>query len=172
MRRSEKKHTFFEALREAVKPLGSMKPGEVHVLSINANYGHYEITIGPRGVGNSRGADRCVIEIDGKIHHLFISPHTVRAIPSKHQVKENMKDTIIANNLTVHIVDPMGDGKHVKLNGNGDNGIHFKDVINMAGPVGEKIIAEAEHSKQMSMAAYRLIQRDILHALKEKKELH
>lgn len=170
MKRGKMSPSFLERLKGSVKSLRDMKPGEVHVFSINAHYGHYHIVIGPEqkeGAPQERLHAR-PIEIDGEIHHLFMSPRAMRIYPSKRQMRENMKDTVILKDLTVHLVDPDGKGSH--LNRAGNNELHARECINFAGDDGDRLIEEAQHDQQMTMAAYRIIQRDILQALEEGAE--
>jgi hypothetical protein len=170
MKRRRREQAFFDELMKATRSLGKMKPNEVHVLSVNANYGRYEIIIGPQSRESSEGGySRHPIEINGQIHHLFISSHKLRALPSKNQILRNLKDTVIVRDLSVHFRDPWGDGHHLDKSNGGDNGIQFREYINLAGNEGEDLIHEAEHSDRLSLEAYRIIQKDILHALKERR---
>ena len=170
MKRRRREHKFIEELMKALHILGKMKPNEVHVISINANYGRYEIVIGPGSKKKTKGGYiRYPIEINGQIHHLFISPHKLRALPSRSQILGNLKDTVIVRDLSVHLRDPWGDGQHLDISEEGHNGIQFNEYINLAGDEGENLVHEAEHSNQLPLKAYRLIQKDILHALKERR---
>ena len=167
MRRKARSKKFLMELQNLVGALRKMKPGETHVLSVNANYGHYQIMIGPGKKGAAKDDER-PIEIDGEIHHLFITPKEVRAHPSKGQMIANLKDTVIMRGLHVHLMDPMGDGQHLSDSG-GDNGLHAKEYINLAGHAGDKIIEKIESSDEISYDTYRIIQADIIKALKENK---
>lgn len=171
MKRHETQGRFLERLRESVKSLRDMKPGEVHVLSINANYGHYQIVIGPeQDHGQSKKDHFRPIEINGEIHHLFASPHSIRPHPSKRQMVHNLKDTIIMRELTIHIVDPEGDGRRVAEKKGNDDAVRVHEYINLAGDKGEKLRAAMEHSKRLAMAAYKVAQEDILRSIKEHRE--
>jgi len=166
MKRRNSNRTFLSELRKVIKSLKRMKPGEVHVLSINANYGHYQIVIGPEQGAKAKGHEHDrPIEINGEIHHLFVTPNKVQANPSKRQVLENLRDTVIMRNLSIHLCDPLGDGRHLEMPKDGNNGLHAREYINLAGDVGDELLDEAEHSPRLSLAAYRLIQKDILNAL-------
>ena len=167
----KKKGTFIDELRKAAEELTSMAPDEIHVLSINANYGRYEIVIGAKGNKENPDGDERPIEINGEIHHLFLSPRNISAMPSQNQIIDNLKDTVIVRGLSIHIRDPRGDGEHIAHGGNGDNGIHIHEYINLAGSKGKSLIHNAEHDDKMSLAAYHIIQKDILHSLNEKKQL-
>ncbi|MBT3181727.1 MAG: hypothetical protein HN337_04365 [Deltaproteobacteria bacterium] len=157
---------FIDQLRHAIKSLKKMKPGEVHVLSINANYGHYQIVIGPEESSDHNRS----IEINGEIHHLFVTPKNISAQPSKRQVEQNLKNTVIMRNLMIHLRDPKGDGKHLIIMSKNDNGLHPRECINLAGNDGERLMNELEHKSSYSLAAYRIIQKDILSALKKNKK--
>lgn len=168
MKRHRINRPFLEMLMRRVRELKGMKPGDVHVISINARYGHYQIVIGPeKDEGVPRGkAHTRPIEINGEIHHLFISPHTVRAHPSRNEVMENLKHTVIMRDLSVHLVDPNGDGRHIDA----PDGINARQFINLAGEEGEKMIERMCHSERLSLAAYKIIQKDILQSLSERRE--
>lgn len=168
MKRKRAHERFLDQLKEAIGSLKQMRPGEVHVLSINANYGRYQIVIGPEEErGAARRAGGRPIEINGEIHHLFVSPRTVRIHPSRRQVEHNMKDTVIMRDLSIHLVDPRGDGLHLDDNGKGS--LRARECINLAGDEGQRIIEESAHDDHVMMAAYRIVQQDILRALKAKE---
>ncbi len=167
MRKNKAHLPFIDQLRHAIKSLKKMKPGEVHVLSINANYGHYQIVIGPE---ESKDHNRS-IEINGEIHHLFVTPKHISTQPSKKQVQQNLKNTVIMRNLMIHLHDPKGDGNHLVIMSKNDNGLHPRECINLAGHDGKRLMDEVEHNSRYSLAAYRIIQKDILNALKRSKRI-
>ena len=169
MRRNKASETFLKQLRGALRSLQRMKPGEVHVLSVNASYGRYQLMIGPgKGDGSPHNGKNREIEINGEIHHLFVSPDSIRAHPSRQQIEHNMRDTVIMRDLSIHLVDPHGDGKH--LSDKSRNGMRARECINLAGNDGERLIENSERDGEMMMAAYRIVQEDILRALKEKRK--
>jgi len=167
MKRKARSKKFLKELRSLIGALKHMKPGETHILSINANYGHYQLVIGP-SKNSGKEEDEHSIEIEGDIHHLFVTPDEVRAQPSKGQMMKNLKDTVIMRGLHVQLKDPKGDGKCVKCS-EGYNGLSAKEYINLAGEAGDDIIDMVEKSDEISLETYRLIQEDILKALKENK---
>ena len=167
MKRKARSKKFLMELRSLIGALKHMKPGETHILSINANYGHYQLVIGPEKNAMSDEDERS-IEIEGEIHHLFVTPDEVRAQPSKNQVMENLKDTVIMRGLHVELKDPKGDGKNLRPSA-GYNGLRAKEYINLAGEAGDDIIEMAESSDEISLDTYRLIQEDIIKALKQNK---
>jgi hypothetical protein len=158
----QKHANFLQQLRKAARTLKGMKPGEVHVLSIHANYGNYQIVI------NNGGHGERPIEISGEIHHLFLSPDNLRALPSRQQMLSNMKGTVIMKSLTVHMYDPTGDGEHLLENDHASE-ISVREYINFAGNKGRHMLEKAMHSHRMSLIAYRLVQRDILKALRRQE---
>lgn len=172
MKKSVSHGPFLEELKKTIQSLKNMKPGEVHVLSINANYGHYQIIIGPEqeGVRRSKSAHSRPIEINGEIHHVFVSPHAIRVHPSKRQMIDNLKDTVIMRDIKIHIVDPMGDGKHMNAAKQEIDEVNARECINLAGARGEKLQKETEHSRKLAMAAYKIAQEDILKSLKNERE--
>lgn len=171
MKMQRRGEPFIRQLKKVVDELKKMKPGEVHVLNVHASYGHYQIVIGPEALPHKRDeASSRPIEINGEVHHLFISPHAVRAFPSKKQMLANMKDTVIMRELCIHMKDPKGDGNHLEAQEGDDNRIRVRECINLAGDKGEEMIEKAASSKNISMATYRIVQQDIIKALKERKK--
>lgn len=168
MKKRARSKVFLKELRNLVGALKQMKPGETHILSIDANYGRYQLMIGPGRDGESE--DHRPIEIDGEIHHLFMTPEEVRLHPSKRQVKDSMKDTVIMRGLHVHLMDPEGDGDHLARPGNGGCCLKAKEYINLAGKEGERMIDEMEHGDEISQDTYRIIQEDIINTLKRDKK--
>lgn len=159
MRNRRSHASFVENLRRKVRSLKKMRSGDVHVFTINANYGNYQIVIGPAKGHNHRN-----LEITGEIHHLFVSPDSIRPNPSKHQIYKNLKDTIIMRNLEVHLMDPIGDGRHLMMK---DSEAHPREYINLAGRNGELLMRHMESGRRLTQAAYKIIQKDILRALED-----
>lgn len=170
MKKNQERKSFFQELRNASAALHDMKPGEKHTLSINANYGHYQLIIGPGSNGDGKKHGDNQIEISGEIHHLFVSPDAVRAQPSIEQRTENLKNTVIMRNCTIHIKDPLGDGDHIAELNDRNKGVHARECINLAGPEGDHLIKEMEQSERMTLEAYKIVQQDILRVLKEHKK--
>lgn len=166
MKRHRNNAPFLEQLKRHVKSLKEMKPDDVHVISVNANFGHYQIVIGPERKDEDRNRE---IEISGEIHHLFISEESVSAHPTKQQMMKNLKDTVIMRDLTIHIKDPAGDGKHLTPEDE-SSGLHARECINLAGDEGDQMIFDAEHSPKMSLEAYQIVQEDIIHSFEEKED--
>lgn len=155
-------NSFVQNLRKKVKSLKKMKHGDVHVFTINANYGRYKIIVGPMKQNN-----HCPVEIEGQVHHLFVSPKDIRPNPSQKQIRENLKHTVIIQDLSVHINDHSGSGKQPSET---EGSAKPREYINLAGKEGEKIIRRAKKHGRLSRAAYNIIQKDILRTLKEEEK--
>lgn len=134
---------------------------EVKVFDVHASYGHYQIMIGGKHHPNS-------LEINGAMHHLFVTKSKVTPHPSHHQIQGNLKGVIVLRDLTIHLDDPTGSGK--KLAPNSKQGtICAKEKINMAGPEGEQILKRMELTGKLAKETYKIIQEDILNALANKQ---
>ena len=165
MKNLRKNKKFLKELQKVISNLKAFKANAPHTLSINANYGHYQILIEPNGDKRSRNSS---IEITGEIHHLFLTPGHLAPNPPREQMKQNLKNTVIARGLHLHLLDPVGDGEHLAPQREG-NGIEAREFINLAGEEGEKMIQDACNDRRLSLEAYRIVQQDILKALKQRK---
>jgi len=161
MKRLRSHSSFIENLRRQMKSLKKMGREDVHVFSIDAQFGHYQIVIGPQ-----LGHKKRRLEIDGKIHHLFVSPKAISANPSRRQIRANLKNTVIVRDLSVHLCDPCGDGNSLLIN---KSDAQPREYINLAGKNGESLVEKIEANGRLSRAAYRIIQKDILHSLKKEE---
>jgi hypothetical protein len=164
--KNKKRLTFIEELRNKIRALKKMRPSDVHVISVNASFGHYQIIIGPESHSGPHHVRLRPIEINGEIHHLFLSPSNIGPQPSREQMRHNMRNTVIMRHLNIHLSDPTGDGKHLHMPKH-ENGMHAGHYINLAGDKGRKMLDEAEHSRRYALAAYRIVQKDILDSLKD-----
>lgn len=164
-------HTsFLEQLREVVAELKEMKPNEMHVITVHANYGSYELVIGPEDQEIRRDIEHHrPVEINGEIHHLFISPESISPNPSRNQIHDKLRHTVIMQDLSIHLRDDDGDGEHAHANNGSTSGVMPHGLINMAGEEGEELIHQVEESGQLNDDTYHIIQDDILHALKREK---
>lgn len=170
MRKKKMHASFIEQLRGVVSSLKDMKPNEMHVLTVHANYGNYEIVIGPENNSPDEKMHERPVEINGEIHHLFISPDSVSPNPSKQQIHDKLKHTVIMQDLAVHLHDPNGDGEHAVGHDGSRHGVMPRGMINMAGDEGEEILHQMEESGELNDVTYHIIQEDILHALEKKRE--
>ncbi|MFH1874143.1 MAG: hypothetical protein ABH859_03035 [Pseudomonadota bacterium] len=160
MKKSNKRH-FIEQLKKQIEDLGALKTGEIHVITVNANYGRYKLVVGP-----IKDQQNYPIEIDGEIHHLFVSPKAITPNPSKKEVQENLKHSVIMKDLEVHLNDPNGDGhslRHSRCK------VEPKEYINFAGQAGKEMLNSINSHGRLSNAAYRIIQDDIIRSMKKRR---
>ena len=167
MKRKRSHAKFIEQLKRTVSSLKNMKPNDMHVITVHANYGNYELVIGPEREGQNRP-----VEINGEIHHLFVSSDSITTNPTKEQVDGKLRDTVIMQDLEIHLSDPSGDGIHAEGSNGSKKGVAPRGMINMAGASGEKILQRIEENGELEDATYQIIQEDILHALEKKEEEH
>lgn len=170
MKRRQSHAAFLEQLKHTVSALNEMKPGDMHVLTVHANYGNYEIVIGPEVPESDSGKRHRELEINGEIHHLFITEDTITPNPSHEQIHDKLKDTVIMQDLSVHLRDTNGDGEHAVGNNGSKRGVMPRGMINMAGHRGEELIHKIEENGELDDITYQIIQDDILHALEKRKE--
>ncbi len=170
MKRKQSHATFLEQLKRSIASLKHMKPNDMHVLTVHANYGNYEIVIGPEAKQGLGGNHERMVEINGEIHHLFISPDSIAPNPSRQQIHDKLKHTVIMQDLAVHLRDSKGDGQHASGHDGSAHGVMPRGMINMAGEEGEELIHKMEESGQLNDITYHIIQDDILHALEKKQE--
>jgi hypothetical protein len=164
----KRKTPFLEQLRQVIKELKDMKPDEMHVITVHANYGNYELVIGPEDENKEDG--QRPVEINGEIHHLFLSPGSISANPSKKQIRNKLKHTVIMQDLSIHLEDYDGEGEHATGHNGSSQGVMPRGMINMAGKEGEELIHKVEESGELNDITYHIIQDDILHALKKEEE--
>lgn len=170
MKKKRSHASFLEQLKQVVSELKEMKPNEMHVITVHANYGNYELVIGPENEGVTNEEHHRSVEINGEIHHLFISPNSISPNPSQEQIHEKLKHTVIMQDLSIHLKDKDGDGEHAISHNGSAQGVMPRGLINMAGKEGEDMIHKVEESGELNDITYRIIQEDILHALKKEEE--
>lgn len=149
-----------------------MRPKEIRVFSVNANYGTYQVKVGPehspltcRQLG-TRPHSR-PIEIHGELHHLFIeNGNNISAIPSHEAIDNNLKGTVIIKGLTVHLKDEHGNGIGVADGPDAAHTVEARERINLAGEPGEKAVIQLEQTGKLAKETYRIIQSDIQHIVK------
>ena len=161
--------SFLEQLLERVKLSPNLPPNEVHVFNVHASYGHYQVIIGPAEKILNCG-DRAThsVEINGALHHLFITKNHVAPHPTQHQIHNNLKGCVILRDLALHIKDPTGTGRKV-MAANKHDSILAREKINLAGMDGEKFIMRMENSGRLAKDTYKIVQEDILNALANKQ---
>lgn len=173
MKRIEKRRTetFIRQLMQHSKELKRLKPREVRVFNIIANYGSYQVIVGPE-----YSSEECRklqlkphsrrLEINGSMHHLFVNRKKISALPGEDEISSNLKGSVIMKDIIIHIVDKDGEGKGVKIERLDQDGIQAERRINLAGDDGDSMIDKYKSSGRLDIEAYKIIQEDILKALK------
>lgn len=168
----KREKSFLKVLMEYDPSLKKMRPKEIRVFNVNANYGTYQVKIGPehspltcrqlKTKTHSRP-----IEIHGELHHLFIeNGHNVSAMPSHDAIDNNLKGTVIIKGLTVHLRDENGNGAAIGDIMNAVHAVEARERINLAGENGEKAVSSLEQTGKLAKETYRIIQSDIQHVVK------
>lgn len=160
--------SFLEKLMLRVKLDPNLPPNEVHVFNVHAAYGHYQVMIGPAQKILKGGHLKRPVEINGAMHHLFVTKNHVSPHPSQKQVHENLKGCIVMRDLTLHIKDPTGAGRKVE-GPNKTHAVEAREKINLAGPEGTQFLNRLTHTGKLAKDTYKIIQEDILNALVNKQ---
>lgn len=161
--------SFLEKLIERVKlSAENLHPNEVHVFNVHAAYGHYQITIGPSKKVLKEKHPQRPVEINGAMHHLFVTKNHVAAHPTHKQIHDNLKGCIIMRDLTLHLKDPTGAGHKIE-GSNREDAIEAREKINLAGDEGNQMLKKMVHTGKLAKETYKIIQEDILTALANKQ---
>ncbi|MBI4124736.1 MAG: hypothetical protein HY466_02250 [Deltaproteobacteria bacterium] len=163
--------SFLEKLMERVHLDPNLPPNEVHVFNVHASFGHYQVIIGPAAKVLQRKREMAgnrALEINGAMHHLFVTKNHVTPHPSHRQIHNNLKGCIILRDLTVHIKDPTGKGIKVAKEQR-DHAVECREKINLAGNDGEKFLKRMELTGRLAKDTYKIVQEDILNALANKQ---
>lgn len=163
---------FLKVLMTYDPSLKKMRPKEIRVFNVNANYGTYQVKVGPehspltcRQLGTKPHSRP--IEIHGELHHLFIeNGNRVSAMPSHEAIDSNLKGTVIIKGLTVHLRDEQGNGSDISDTPYTLHAVEARERINLAGENGEKAVMNLEQSGKLAKETYRIIQTDIQHIVK------
>ncbi len=161
MKQARAAKSFVKELLERISLPRELGPNEIHVVNVHAQYGTYQIIIGA-----SHKKERSV-EINGELHHLYVFPSQVRAIPTSQQVRDNLKGCMILRHLVLHLKDPKGDGVHLepeKIR----NSIFCKDTINLTEDEAPAWMKEMQETGRLAISTYRIVQEDILKTLSQK----
>lgn len=167
----KQKADFIRKLVKYHMNLKSLKPREVYIFNVIATYGSYQVIIGPEYSTvecrklHLRPRSRR-LEINGSMHHLFVSPKRISPTPHQEDIKSNLKGSVIMKGLAIHIVDEDGRGASVKIERLDEDSVSEKQRINLAGDTGESMIKKFKSSGHLAVETYKIIQEDILKALK------
>ena len=156
-----KRPNFLNNLFRRDRVLKKLRPHEVAIFNVHGNFGDYQVKVFEK---NPQLKTRSV-EISGHIHHLFVNDKKVEAMPTKNEIKKNLKGTVIMRDITVHLFDKDGRGARVTIKNPKNDGAHAAEKINLAGSLGPKIIKGYERSEKLANKTYKIVQRDILKAL-------
>lgn len=163
--------SFLEKLADRVRLDPNLPPNEVHVFNVHAAYGHYQVIIGPASKVMHRKKEAILhrpLEINGAMHHLFVTKNHVTPHPSHRQVHNNLRGCIILRDLTVHLKDPTGGGHKVEKAVQ-KYAVECREKINLAGQEGDKILKRMEWTGKLAKDTYKIVQEDILNALANKQ---
>lgn len=162
--------SFLEKLIEIVHLNPDLPQNEVHVFNVHASYGHYQIMIGPASkiLQNKKGHPQRHLEINGAMHHLFVTKNHVAPHPTHYQIHNNLKGCIILRDLSVHIKDPTGFGKKLMPEIK-QHAVECREKINLAGQEGDKFLKRMELTGRLAKDTYKIVQEDILNALIHKQ---
>jgi hypothetical protein len=148
---------FIYRLTREHKDIKRLKPHEILIFNVSGTYGNYQVKIGPKDGEGSRP-----IEINGMVHHLFINERHVEPVPTQDEIKNNLKGTVIMNEVSIHMIDSKGEGKSIVLSRQKAYSARARKFINLAGENGDKMIFDFESNHQLVDETYRIVQEDIL----------
>ncbi len=158
-----KRQNFLKNLLQKDKVLKKLRPCEIAIFNVHGSFGDYQVKVFEK---NPHLKTRSV-EINGHIHHLFVNNKKVEAMPTKNEIKNNLKGTVIMRDITVRLFDKDGRGARVIIKNSKRDGAHAAEKINLAGSAGPKIIKGYEKSEKLANKTYKIVQRDILKALEK-----
>jgi len=164
--------SFLKILMAYDPTLKKMRPKEIRVFNVNANYGTYQIKVGPehspltcrqlKTKTHSRP-----IEVHGELHHIFIeNGNNISAMPSHDAIDNNLKGTVIIKGLSIHLRDEQGNGYEIKDLPNAMHTVEARERINLAGENGERAVVSLEQTGRLAKETYRIIQSDIMNIVK------
>jgi len=157
-----RQNRFLGELLRKKKELASLKKREVSVFNVRGNYGDYQVKLGP--LDEKRHTRP--IEINGEVHHLFLTHNKILPLPTHEDIKNNMRGTVIMSEVTVHLFDNEGKGRAVAIKKPKIDGAHPRNEINLAGKEGDDALHRMEANGKLAEETYRIVQEDILKSLK------
>lgn len=159
---------FLEIFLQSMNLAKKLSEKECHIFEVHASFGSYQIIIGPRNKENHGERENRPVEINGAMHHLYLTPNHVKTHPSSREVRNSLQDCVIMRDLTIHIKDPTGSGRKVE-GALKQYAVLAKEEINLAGKAGEQMKTRMLHTGKLAKDAYKIIQEDILQAIHEKQ---
>lgn len=163
--------SFINKLIKYCVELRQMKPRYMYIFNVFANYGSYQIIVGPEYTDEECRKFHLAphtrkITVNGSMYHLFISPTKIAALPDQEDVKRNLKGSVIMKKIFIHIVDRDGNGSATSIDKNDRSEIYAKQRINLAGVDGIELLKKHRITGRLFNETYKIIQEDILNALK------
>lgn len=168
------KMSFIKGLLQGCIDLRRLKPNQIYVFNVIADHGSYQIIVGPE-----YSPEQCKklelkprsrkIEINGIVHNLFVNPRHISPNPKEEDLRYNLKGSVIMKQMMIHIVDSDGCGTSVKIKSEHRSGFRVGQTINLAGARGEEMLNKYMKNGRLLRETYKIIQSDILEALKALK---
>lgn len=166
--------SFMRLLLKHCGDLKKIKPRQMCIFNVIANHGSYQVVIGPEysakeceNMGIKAHSRK--ISIHGSLHHLFVTTKRVRPAPEHEDIRTNLRGSVIMKDISVHITDPDGEGEKVRMEKPYRNDLLAKRNINLAGERGKMMLRTYNESGFLIREAYKIIQEDILKAIKPHK---
>lgn len=169
-------YSFLTRLKRASKLVKEIPAAESRTIALHANYGSYRLRIGPE-YPPRECRDRQLplhsrsIEIEGEIDHLILEGEACKPMPDRAEIDRQLQGTVIIHGVAVHIYDADGEGDRVQRDAGPMPDIRIAEAINLAGPAGEELLATWRATGRLTEAAYRVIQQDIVRALRRNEEI-
>lgn len=166
--------SFLVRLRQVVPALRDLAARESQVVTVEALYGRYRLVVGPEYTAQEcrqRGLPRHSrpIEVAATLDHLIVDGERVSAVPEQPTVDRHLQGTVVIHGVTVHVYDLEGKGKSVACDRAPSHGIEFAEVINLGGDGATAAVEALRTSGRLTHEAYRIIQADLLRALREQR---
>ena len=162
---------FIKQLVKYCMELKEMKPRNIYIFNVIADYGSYQIIVGPEYTDKEckklhlKPHSR-KLTVNGKLHHLFVNPKRIAPVPNQEDIRSNLKGSIIMKKIIIHIVDRNGDGRSILLDRFDRSMVRAKQRINLAGMDGVNLLQKFNTTGRLVRETYKIIQEDILKALK------
>lgn len=172
-----RQHSFWSRLRRAIPSLRRLKPADRKVIEITANFGKYSVVIGAE-YPDTECRRRALplrtrpLEIHGTIDHLFVESDHIGPFPTRTAVDRQLRATVIINGVAVHLYDVQGNGVATASAAEPRATVEIAQTINLAGSDGDMRLQSLQHSGLLSRATYRIVQDDILKALRQMHVQH
>ncbi|MBI2346481.1 MAG: hypothetical protein HYV03_06300 [Deltaproteobacteria bacterium] len=148
-----------------------LPPHQGRVVEVTANYGRYRLLIGPEYSMRECRRRRMPmhsrpIALEGTIDHLVIDGERVSPMPDRATVARQLVGTVVIHGVTVHLYDVIGDGEQWQGDPGHRDRLEIAETINLAGACGEGQLARWCSNGRLATETYRIIQQDILRALR------